>query len=120
MKPAAAEIERETRVIEDRPCPPAEPAARLEEKRVDAGAAQPTRRRYSCRAAADDRYLDIAARHSCRTLAGLNRGEDRILSGDLTIANDRRSRAGNSRESVSLTDDRNGGKQWASQCREST
>ena len=64
MKPAAAEIERQAGGL-DRPGAPAEPVARLDEQRIDAGFAQAPRGAHARRAAADDDRFEFPVRHDC-------------------------------------------------------
>ena len=63
MQPAATEINGKAARF-DRPGAAAEPVARLEDQRLDAGVAEPPRCADPRRPAADHRNLDVAARHA--------------------------------------------------------
>jgi hypothetical protein len=63
MQPAATEINRKAARL-DRPGAAAEPVARFEDERLDAGVAEPPRRADPRRPAADHRNLDAVVRHA--------------------------------------------------------
>src|SRR5262249_38724106 len=61
VQPAAAEIDCRSRAIADRPRPPAEPWPRLDDETIDPRVREAAPGGDSCRAAADDHYLGVAA-----------------------------------------------------------
>ena len=63
MQPAAAEVERETRSIDNRPSPPAQPRPRFDQQAVDTRIAQPPSGSDAGRAAADNRDLGFTPCH---------------------------------------------------------